>query len=76
MEVFLERLLGSSVRRFVSNIGIFLVTRAAVILGAMGLPVAQTHPAEIVFASIALHMVTASIFLYTNLALGTHLNEK
>ena len=75
MEVFLERLLSSSVRRLIRNVRILLVTRATVVLGAMSLPVAKTHPAEIVLAAIALHMVAASIFLYTNLALGTHLKR-
>ena len=34
-------------------------------------PVPQTHPAEVVLAVIALHVVTAAILLDADIALGT-----
>ena len=37
----------------------------------MSPPVAETHPAEVVFAVEALHVVTASVLLNADIALGT-----
>jgi hypothetical protein len=39
-------------------------------------PVTQAHPAKVVLAPVALHMIAATILLYTNLALGTNLKHK
>jgi hypothetical protein len=37
----------------------------------MGLPVSQTHPAEVVFAVVTLHMIAASILLNTDVTTRT-----
>jgi hypothetical protein len=37
----------------------------------MGLPVSETHPAEVVLAVVTLHMVTASILLNTDVTMRT-----
>jgi hypothetical protein len=37
----------------------------------MGLPVSQTHPAEVMFAVITLHMIAASILLNTDVTTRT-----
>ena len=34
----------------------------------MSFPITKTHPTEIVFTMVTLHMVTASIFFYANIA--------
>ena len=39
-------------------------------------PVPQTHPAEVVLAVVALHVVTTSILLDTNITLGTVLGVR
>ena len=41
----------------------------------MSSPVAETHPAEVVFAVEALHVVTASVLLNADIALGTVLQK-
>ena len=41
----------------------------------MSPPVAETHPAEVVFAVEALHVVTASVLLNADIALGTVLQK-
>ena len=73
MEIFLERFFGSTVRRFIGHIWILLVARTPVVFGSVRLPIAQAHPAKVVLATVALHMITAAVLLYANLALGTHL---
>lgn len=73
MEILLKSFFCPSVGRFIGYVRVFLVARAAVILGAMSLPVTEAHPAEIVLAPVTLHVVASAILLYTNLALGTDL---
>ena len=41
----------------------------------MSPPVAETHPAEVVFAVEALHVVTPSVLLNADIALGTVLQK-
>ena len=53
------------------NVWVLLVAGALVILRAVSLPAAQTHPAEVMLTVAALHVVTAAILLYTDVALGT-----
>ena len=40
----------------------------------MSSPVPQAHPAEVMLAVVALHVVTATILLDTNITLGTVLD--
>lgn len=37
----------------------------------MGLPASQTHPAEVMLTVAALHVVTATILLYADMAFWT-----
>ena len=67
MEVFLESFPRLSVDRFVGNVGVLFVSGTFVILRAVGLPIAQAHPAKIVFTAVTLHMVTAAILLDANI---------
>lgn len=56
---------------FVGNVRIFLVPRTFVVLRPMRLPIAKAHPAEVVFAVKALHMITAAVLFDANVTLGT-----
>ena len=73
MEVFLEGLFSSSVRGFVSDVGILFVARTAVIFRTVSLPVSQAHPTKVVLTSIALHVIASAILFDAYLALWTHL---
>lgn len=66
MEVFLKSLSGLSMSRLVSNVRVLFIPRTLVVLGAVSLPAAEAHPAKVVFAVIALHVVAASVLLDTN----------
>merc|ERR1719400_703028 len=57
---------GLSMYRLVGNVWVFFVSGAFVIFGTMSFPVSQTHPAEIVFTVITLHVIAAPILLNTN----------
>ena len=46
-EVFLQGLAGLGLLALVDDVGVLLVAAALVVLTAVGLPVAQTHPAEV-----------------------------
>lgn len=70
MEVFLECLSSLRVGAFVGNVGVFLVAGALVVLGSVSLPVPQAHPAEVVLAMVALHVVAAAVLLDADIALG------
>jgi len=52
-----------------SNIGVFLVARTLVILRSVCFPIAEAHPAELVPAVVALHVVAAPILLNADMAL-------
>lgn len=54
-----------------SNVWVLLVARALIVFGSMGLPATQTHPTEVMLAVAALHVVTAPILLYADVALWT-----
>ena len=41
----------------------------------MSPPVAQTHPAEVVFTVEALHVIAPAVLLNTDIAFGTVLNK-
>lgn len=49
------------------QVGVLLITAALIILGAVRLPVAETHPAEVVATRAALHVVAAAVLLYADL---------
>lgn len=70
MEILFESFTCLSVHRLVCYIRILLVAGALVVLGAVILPVTQTHPAEIVFTVVALHMIAAAILLDADIAFG------
>lgn len=57
--------------RFIGNIGILLVARALVVLRSVRLPVADAHPAEIVFAIEALHVIAAAVLLNADVTART-----
>ena len=46
-EVLLQGLAGLGLLALVHDVGVLLVAAALVVLAAVGLPVAQTHPAEV-----------------------------
>lgn len=71
VEIFLECLACLCMHRFVCNIWVLFVSRALVIFGAVTLPIAQAHPAEIVFTTKALHVIAATILLDANVTLWT-----
>ena len=54
-----------------SNVWIFFISRAFVVFRAVCFPVSEAHPAEIMFAIIALHVIAATILLYADVAFGT-----
>lgn len=54
----------------IGQIRILLVATAFVVLGTMGFPIAQAHPAEIMSTCTTLHVIAATVFLNANLALG------
>ena len=54
--------------QYFTYIWIFFIPRAFIILWPMSFPITKTHPTEIVFTMVTLHMVTASIFFYANIA--------
>jgi len=58
------------VHRLVGNVGIVLVAGALVVLGAVRLPVAQAHPAEVVLTIKALHVVAAAVLFDADVTLG------
>ena len=47
------------------------VPRALVVFRPVSPPVAETHPAEVVLAVIALHVVATPVLLDANVAFGT-----
>lgn len=59
------------VHRLVGNVRVFLVPRALVILGTVRLPVPQAHPAKVVLAVEALHVIAAAVLLDADVTLGT-----
>ena len=56
---------------FVGNVGVFLVAGALVVLGSVSLPVPQAHPAEVVLAVEALHVIASPVFLYADVTART-----
>lgn len=59
------------VNAFVRNIRILLVTWAFVILATMCFPIPKTHPAEIVFTIVTLHVIATTVFLNADVTLWT-----
>ena len=57
--------------RLVGNVWVFLVPRALVILGTVRLPVAEAHPAKVVLAVEALHVIAAAVLFDADVTLGT-----
>lgn len=70
MQILFECLARLHVHRFVGNIGIVLVAGAFIIFGAVRLPIAQAHPAEVVLTIEALHMIAAAVLLDAYVTLG------
>lgn len=70
VEIFLEGPSGLDMVRLGRHRGVLLVPAALVILAAVVLPVAETHPTEVVLALGALHVVTAAVLLDTSMAAG------
>ena len=58
------------------NVGVFLVARTLVVLGPVRLPVPETHPAEVVLAVKALHMIAAPVLLDADVTLGAVLRVR
>lgn len=54
---------------FVGNVRIFLIPRTFVVLRPVRLPIAEAHPAEVVLAVEALHVVTAAVLFDANVTL-------
>lgn len=54
--------------RFIGNVRILFVARTLVVLGAVRLPVADAHPAEIVLTVEALHVIAAAVLLDADVA--------
>ena len=73
MEVFLQGFFSPSMRRLVGYIRILFIAWATIIFRPVSFPIAQAHPAKVMFTSITLHVVTTTVLFYTNLALGAHL---
>ena len=71
MKVLFEGFPGLSMYRLVGNVWVFFVSGAFVIFGTMSFPVSQTHPAEIVFTVITLHVIAAPVLLNTNVTFRT-----
>lgn len=69
MKILFECLPGLSMCRLVSNVRVFFVARTLIVLGSMGLPTSETHPTEVVFAVVALHVVAAPVLFNADMAL-------
>ena len=76
VQVFFECFAGLCVNGLVSDIRILFVPRAFVILRSVTFPVTQTHPAEIVLATEALHMIAAAVLLNAYMTLGAVLGVR
>lgn len=76
VEVLLESLTGLGMGRLMGNVWVLLVAGTLVILRAVSLPAAKTHPAEVMLTVAALHVVTATILLYADVTLGTLVGRK
>lgn len=70
MEVFLESFSGLSMGRLICNIWVFLVPGTLVVLRPVSSPVTQAHPTEVMLAVVALHVITTTVLLDTNITLG------
>lgn len=70
VKVFLEGFASLGVGGLVGDVWVFFVAGAFIVFGAVGFPVAQAHPAEVVFAVVALHVVAAAVLLDTDVAFG------
>ena len=55
---------------------IFFVSGAFVILRPVSLPITKTHPTEVVFTMVTLHMIATPVFLNANVALRALKKEK
>lgn len=53
------------------DIRIFFIPRAFVVLRTMCLPISEAHPAKVVLAVEALHVITATVLLDADVTLGT-----
>lgn len=71
MQILLQCFAGLSVGRLIGNVWILFVARTLVVLGAVRLPVAHAHPAKVVLAVEALHVIAAAVLLNADVALRT-----
>lgn len=71
VKIFLQGFSRLGVNGLIGNVRILFVARALVVFRSVALPVPKTHPAKVVFAVVALHMVTSSILLNANMTLWT-----
>jgi hypothetical protein len=55
--------------RLICYVWIVFVTGTLVVLRAMSFPVTKAHPAKVMLATVALHVIAATIFLNANMAL-------
>lgn len=76
VQILLQRLARLYVHRLVGDIRVLLVARALVVLAAVRLPVAHAHPAEVVLAVEALHVIAAAVLLDANVTLWTVLGVR
>lgn len=61
--------------RVVRDVGVFPVARALIVLGAVVPPLAEAHPAEVMAAGVALHVVAAAVLLDADLTGGAVLER-
>lgn len=71
MKILFQRLPCLSMNRFISNIWILFISWALVVFWAMRLPITETHPTEIMFTVVALHVIATAILLDTYMTLWT-----
>ena len=49
--------------RLICNVRVFLIPGTLIILRPMIFPISETHPAEVMFTIVALHMIASTILL-------------
>lgn len=70
MQILFKSFSGLGMCWLMRYVRVLFVPWALIVLWPMGLPVSEAHPTEVVFAVVALHMVTAARLLDANVTLG------
>lgn len=71
VKIFLESFPRLCVNAFMCDVWIFFVSWTLIILATMCFPISKAHPAEIMFTVVTLHVITATILLYTDMTFWT-----